>query len=157
MKRARPRAMVFMCAPLLVALSIGCCTSPPGTSPDTGSPRAFVADHECLVENLRAAGITVDVGDSIEQPFLKAPGVILRLSGGGLAQPADIQSYNYDNEQDARRDVDGIDPGVQSRTTQITWIATPHLYGKERVLVLYVGDDPAVLELLSGQLGEPIR
>jgi hypothetical protein len=35
----------------------------------------------------------------------------------------------------------------------VTWVAAPHFYQAGRILVLYVGDDPAILELLEGALG----
>ena len=37
------------------------------------------------------------------------------------------------------------------------WGGTPHIYKAVRLLVIYVGDDPATLELLTKLLGEQIR
>jgi len=33
------------------------------------------------------------------------------------------------------------------------WVDVPHFYLKERIIVLYVGDDPAIEELLESVLG----
>jgi hypothetical protein len=38
-------------------------------------------------------------------------------------------------------------------TSMVTWVATPHFYKTGRILVLYVGDDQAILDLLEGALG----
>jgi hypothetical protein len=43
--------------------------------------------------------------------------------------------------------------GGGTATTIVDWVAPPHFFLKGRVLVLYVGSDPAVQKLLAGVLG----
>jgi hypothetical protein len=35
----------------------------------------------------------------------------------------------------------------------MSWMATPHFYKTGRILVLYVGDDQKVIDVLTGALG----
>ena len=119
-----------------------------------------VVDHVTLVDQLRAQGLTVEPTGEVEQPFLRGRGTILRISGDAVQQPADLQSYDY-NDTDfegqgaaaAAADAQQIGPDGNPRTAMITWVEPPHFFRKERVLVLYVGSDPAVLNVLTELLG----
>ena len=128
-----------------------------GTTPLPGGP---VVDQASLVDYLRGKGLTVELAGDVQQPFLRAAGTVLRVSGGDVKQPADIQSYNYDDTdlgtdgaQAAEEDASQLDQDGNPRTTMITWIAPPHFFRKERIIALYIGDDPAVEQLLTESLG----
>ncbi len=119
-----------------------------------------VKDHVSFVDALRAKGLTVEIVGSIEQPFLRAKGTSLRTSGGNLKQPAELQSFNYDDTdlrtdglKAAAEDAAQIEPDGNPKTMRISWIAPPHFFRKERVIVLYVGSDSTVLALLTELLG----
>ncbi len=121
-----------------------------------------VRDHVSLVDTLRSQGLSVEVAGLVQQPFLRVKGTLLRLTGRDLEQPVEIQSYNYDDtdlEMDgvkaARDDAATIGPDGSTRTMQISWTGTPHFFRKERVIVIYVGEDQAVLDHLAEALGPP--
>lgn len=96
-----------------------------------------------------AAGAEVEWGDPVEQPFFTSPGRILRVSG------ADIQILEYDSLQTLDADSTQIVPdGGSVGTSMLSWMATPHFFKSHRMLVLYVGDHPAILDLLNDALGE---
>ena len=120
-----------------------------------------VKDHVSFVDYLCSQGLTVEIIGDTEQPFLRGKGTQLRVSGGKLTRAADIQSYHYDDTAlkangvaVAAADVDGIAPDGNPRTMRISWVATPHFFHRERIIVLYLGDDPAVLTLLTKALGQ---
>jgi hypothetical protein len=106
-----------------------------------------------LVEALRAAGATVEPDGPVSQPFFDVPGRLLRVNG------ADVQVYAYPDEAAAAAAAGRITPdgsGLGPPTpTRITWIAPPHFYRSGRLIVLYVGDDPDILNLLGRVLGPP--
>ncbi len=106
-----------------------------------------------MIDHLRARGYTVEPIGDVEQPFLRARGTTLRISGGDLQQPAEVQSYDYNDTEAAAADAAQIGPDGNPRTAMITWVAPPHFFLKERAFVLYVGSDPAVLRLLADTLG----
>lgn len=131
----------------------------PTALPSHGGP---IRDHISFVDTLRARGYTVEIADSIEQPFLRGIGTQLRISGGDFAQPVELQSFDYEQDelksdplQAAEEDASQIEPSRQPRTMQIEWIARPHFYHKERVIVLYLGSDPQAPALWGELLGPP--
>lgn len=128
----------------------------PATS---GTPAAVshggpVTDHVSFVDALRGRGITVSIGGEIQQPFLyPESGTLLLLDGPGLAGQAEVQSFEYADPAAATADASQIEPDGNLRTVMITWIAPPHFFRRERLIVLYVGEDPAVVALLTDLLG----
>jgi uncharacterized protein (DUF305 family) len=122
---------------------------------DTVSHGGPIVDQVGFIDALRAEGLTVDVVDSVEQPFLQAPGTVLRLSGNGLTDPVEVQVFDYADASDAEADAAAIGPDGQPRTALVEWIAPPHFYRADGLIVLYVGDDHSILELLSELLGPP--
>jgi hypothetical protein len=143
---------------LVLAVSSGCAF---GETPlSHGGP---VRDHVSFVDGLRAAGFRVEPVGQVRQPFLRASGTVLRLSGGGLAQPADLESYNYDDTDlgtDGRRaaeaDARTIGPDGSPPGGVAAWPGPRHLFGRERLLVVYLGSDPALLRVLAELIGQQI-
>ncbi|MEK0321955.1 MAG: hypothetical protein QQN58_01920 [Nitrosopumilus sp.] len=43
--------------------------------------------------------------------------------------------------------------GSSIGTSMPFWVDDPHFYYKEKIIVLYVGDDPVIEELLESVLG----
>lgn len=117
---------------------------------------AAVGDDDRFIAALEACGLTVELVGPIEQPFLRAGNAIqIRVRGGGLAQPADIQVFSYADPAMAAADAAQIGPDGNPRTMIIEWIAPPHFFRAERLIVLYVGYDQAVIDLLTALLGPP--
>lgn len=112
-----------------------------------------VRDHVLFVDALRAQGLAVAILGDVQQPFLQAPGTRLGVSGGAIAGQAEIQSYDYPTEGAARADAEQLDAQGNPPTMLITWVAPPHFFRRERLIALYVGEDPAVVRVLSGLLG----
>jgi hypothetical protein len=130
------------------------------TMPVISSHGGAVKDHVSLVDNLRGTGLTVEIIGEVQQPFLRAKGTTLKISGGELKQPAEVQSYNYDDTDlgtdglaAAQDDAEQIEPNGAPKTANILWRGVPHWFRTGRVIVLYVGNDPAVLDLLTALLG----
>lgn len=150
---------------LLLVVTLTACA--PGTTTDardaanpaagattvTAGPGQPVRGREDLVEGLRARGATVAEAGSAQQPFLAPAGTRLQLSGGHLTGPAQLEVYEYDSAAAADADAEAIDRSGSPRTYQISWIAPPHFYRADRLIVLYVGADPNVTTLLTGLLG----
>ena len=133
---------------VLVALLLTAC----GTVPQShGGP---VQDQVSLIDALRKT-VTVDISGTIAQPFLHPDsGTIVRLSGGTLAAPADVQLFEYASAAAAGADAHQIRAdGSGTATTIVDWIAPPHFFLKGRVLVIYVGKDRGAVNLLTSVLG----
>jgi hypothetical protein len=129
---------------------MGC--EPPADTRSHGGP---VADHVSFVDALRGAGYAVEVGGEVHQPFLNVAGTVLRVRGPGLEQGEEVQSYGYETVEAAKADAGLIQPDGTVEGMKISWIGPPHFFLRERVLVIYVGDNPHTIRLLSGLLGSP--
>jgi hypothetical protein len=129
----------------------GSATSPTSSTAVGVSQGRAVNDQMSLIDTLRKAGANVQIGDSVEQPFMSVSGVQVTVNG------ADVQVFEYADEAAAQSDVATLNDTLAGRgTTMITWVASPHAYHSGRVLVLYVGDDAGVLKLLEGVMGAPV-
>jgi hypothetical protein len=116
-------------------------------------PAPVVVDETSLLAALRQRGLAVEATGAVQQPFLHAPGTVYRIRGGTLPLPAEIQSYAYADSAVAAEDAAQIGPDGQPRTVQVDWVAPPHFFRRDRVLVIYAGKDEAVLSLLTEVLG----
>lgn len=134
---------------VVIALLITAC----GTGP-TQSHGGPVQDQVSLIDALRKT-VTLDISGTISQPFLNPQsGTTVRISGGTLTTPADLQLFEYHDASAASADAKRISSdGSGTAATKISWVAPPHFFLKGRVMVLYVGNDPAVVSLLRGVLG----
>jgi hypothetical protein len=133
---------------VIVGLLLTAC----GTAPQShGGP---VQDQVSLIDALRKS-LTVDISGTVAQPFLHPhSGTTVRLSGATLAAPTDVQLFEYASAADAQADAHQIRAdGSGTATTIVDWVAPPHFFLKGRVLVIYVGNDAAVVSLLRGLLG----
>ena len=123
-------------------------TPGPGTPVSHGGP---AVDYVSLIDSLRAAGATVEPVEAVEQPFFSVPGQVIRVNS------ADVQVFEYADQAAADEDMTRIGPdGSIIGTVSILWAAPPHFYRAERLIVLYVGNDPAVISVLETVLGPQV-
>ena len=127
-------------------------TPPPATpSPEVETP---IVDAASLTDALEERGVEVEDAGTIDQPFLNAEEVRrLRISGGSLTGEAEIQVYAYGDAEALESDASQVTPDGSLTTVMIDWIATPHFYCGDQVLVIYIGDDQAAVDLLTEILG----
>jgi hypothetical protein len=63
----------------------------------------------------------------------------------------DVQVFEYRSVRAAELDAKKIS---ETRSTSLAmWIAPPHFFRSGRLIVLYVGEAPSILEMLSDLLG----
>ena len=133
-----------------IALLLSAC----GTVQGPQSHGGPVQDQVSLIDALRKT-VTVDISGTISQPFLNPQsGTAVRLSGGPVTTPADVELFEYGSASAASADAKRISPdGSGTANTKISWVAPPHFFLKGRVMALYVGSDSVVLTLLQSPLG----
>jgi hypothetical protein len=121
---------------------------------ETESDSLDVNDQYGLVEfkdALRMDGQSVDIAGPVDQPFFSAPGQVVVVNG------EDVQVFEYPDSATAAAEAAQISPDASSvGTNMMTWVATPHFYALDRLIVLYVGDDQAVVDALNTVLGQPV-
>ena len=107
-----------------------------------------VTDFVSLVDNLRAAGATVEPAGEVSQPFFSVEGQVITVNG------EDVQVFEYADAASADVEAALVSPdGSSVGTTMVLWIATPHFYQTGQLIVLYVGDSAAVIDALEEVLG----
>ena len=147
------RLSLFGVFVLLAVLGAGCAGQPAVAAKSTeASPTEAqpvpVTEMTSLVDALRAAGATVEPNEPIEQVIFSVGGDILKVNG------ADVQIFEYETPEAMEADAAKVAPdGGSIGTSMVSWIEPPHFYKAGRILVLYVGQDQAVLDLLSAVLG----
>ncbi len=141
MTRARVVAGIVILAVMTIA-----CGGAPATVVSHGGP---VTDYVSLIDGLRAAGATVEPAGTVDQPFFSVQGLMIAVDGG------DVQVFEYADAasmEEAAGDVSA--DGGSVGTSMIGWVEPPHFYKMAKLLVLYVGSDGGVMQLLEDVLGE---
>ncbi len=107
--------------------------------------------YDDLTGALREAGVVVGETGTIDQEFFSVQG--RRLAFGGQ----EIQVFEYEDEAARQAESELIQSdGAPNPTTMVMWIDQPNFWAKDRLIVLYVGQDAATIERLSGVLGGPL-
>ena len=122
-------------------------TSPEALTPENTEGQA-VEDKASLIVALETAGATVETGESISQEFFGPEGSIIKVSG------ADVQVFEYPSSEAMENEASQVAPdGGSVGTSMMMWMDTPHFYKSGRILVLYIGSDQTVRDLLEKALG----
>lgn len=102
-----------------------------------------------LVERLRAKGAAVKYeSERVSQPFFTVKARIL------LVEDQAIQVFQYANDATVEAEAQRVDPtGMTVGSSKISWMAPPHFYRRDKLIVLYVGNDSQVKSLLESVLG----
>ena len=129
----------FISVLALLTYSIGC---------DEGDSSGPATDYDSLVDNLRAAGATVQPAGDIIQDFFSVGGQAIKVNG------EDIQVFECGNESTAEAEAVLVSSDGSSIGTSLPfWVAPPHFYKADRMIVLYVGGNVGVMDMLENILG----
>jgi hypothetical protein len=110
-----------------------------------------VQDYVSLIDNLRKLGATVNPVGDVTQPFFSTKGNVIRVNG------EEIQIFEYPSAAAAMAEVGKISPeGSTIGTSIVSWTANPHFFQKERLVVLYIGTNSGVTQLLTTALGSQV-
>ncbi len=135
--------------PLSILAAGGCSTPPAGQA----LPAAAAATHnaESIATSLRAAGFAVRVADTIAQPFFSVAARVL------VVDDLDLQVYEYPSVAAASADAANISPsGSPIGTFMPNWMRPPHIYRKDQLILIYLGDNARVRSVLEAQAGAQI-
>jgi len=116
-----------------------------------------VKDQVSFIDELRKeTNGMINIGSVINQPFLSVKGTqanIVKLNN------ADIQIYEYDSNNlmsNEAKQISSDGSSVKTASgsiTQIDWNSTPHFYSTGRIMVIYIGTDSQVINILTNILG----
>ena len=143
------RSHILLVLLLMSTLIVGACGSNATATPiaESSEPSA-VEDQASLIAALETAGATVEVGDSVEQAFFSPVGQIIKVNG------ADVQVFEYESAEAIESEASQVAPdGGSIGTSMVTWMDTPHFYKAGRIIVLYVGSDETIIDVLENAIG----
>ena len=121
----------------------------------------LIVGAETVAAALRESGATVVVLGTSDRRFLDGELTGLCVNDERVAV------YSYATDQDRTLVTSGIDRSDPShirlpdedglsRAVIVDWIGRPKFWGRDRVLVIYVGSTATVEELLTSVLGAPL-
>ena len=116
-----------------------------------------VKDYLSLVDNLRAAGATVDPAGTVSEDFFAPQGQLFTVNGER------VETFEFGSAEEADAAAGGVSAtgssivttmadGTES-ATMITWVAPPHFYKAGKLIVIYVGSDSDVIDALQEAMG----
>jgi len=108
--------------------------------------------YEELVSNLENMGYKVEVED-VEKSILSGQRKWLTLNGS-----ENISVYLYENNDKMEKDAfyiseDGHTYDDGKKSVIIEWISYPHFYKTQNMIVLYVGENPEIVNTLEKIVG----
>ena len=112
-----------------------------GTQPGSVSART-------LLSALHASGLEPRQVDRITPAFFTVPATVYQIRDGVL------QVYEFPNEERAAREAETVSAdGSSVGTSKVLWMAPPHFFRAGALLVLYLGSDEQVLDILRAKIG----
>lgn len=131
----------------LLAFLLGSCSQANPIGP--GAP----ASTDSLISALRQQGAVVQPGETLPRssnPFFSTSAHLVILNA------RTISVFEYASPAAADADAAKVaSDGSSVGTTMITWVAPPHFYKAGALIVIYTGNEDAVLQPLEQVLGKP--
>ena len=63
--------------------------------------------------------------------------------------------FEYSNAATAESQAKLVSPdGTTIGNSKPSWMATPHFFKSQKLIVIYIGDDKTILRILQGALGD---
>ncbi len=107
-----------------------------------------VTDYSNFVVQLTAEGVAVEETGELVQPFFSITGKTIKADG------QDIQIFEYAHGGAMAEDAALVSPdGFSIGTTMLNWIDTPHFYKSGRIIVIYIGGNPDIINSLEDIVG----
>jgi len=141
--RLEPASLALI---VTIAAALACDSSPA----KPGNPAAPGPETIQLLAALQRNGATAEVAEIMRlevMPF-SVPAVRVLVNG------SNVHVFEYATVAVADAEAAGVSAdGSSIGATQVLWVSTPHFFRGSRLIVLYVGMDPMVIEALASLLG----
>ena len=154
------RIAIILLLGTMVVLGLACDGGEVSTSTPTPTTTTTttVTDYISLIDNLREAGATViDTGIVTQDTCFSVDIKVITVNG------SNVQIFEYEDAAAADTEASLISPdgfskevhtlNDYSQICEYGWIASPHFYKAGNLIVLYVGENQAVRDVLETVLG----
>lgn len=107
-----------------------------------------VIDYDTLVDAITSRGLSVELVEESEDSTFSAPAKVISVAG------IDVQVFEFLSEADAIAASQTVsEDGTEIGLSVIRWMDNPHFYTQGNIIVLYVGQNPEIMNLLDSLLG----
>jgi len=116
-----------------------------------------VTDYSTLLNYLRDSGASIgEEGEIYQSSFFDLEGRRVTVN------ESTIQVFEYANAEAMEAEASCVSPdgfGIRKErgdmvvAVQISWIGPPHFYKAGRIIVIYIGDNDSIINLLENALG----
>ena len=114
----------------------------------TAVQTAAVQDLSSLMTALQTAGMTVESAGAISQPLFSVPGQGITVNG------QEVQVYVFDAPEAMESAAAQVSGDASTIGTNMpTWTSDPHLFKAGNLVVVYVGQDQKIMDILTGAFG----
>jgi hypothetical protein len=114
----------------------------------TAVQTAAVGDLNSLMAALQSAGMTVESAGTVSQPLFSVPGQSVTVNG------QELQVYVFDTPEAMEAAASQVSADASTiGTTTPTWTSDPHLFKSGPLLVVFVGQDQKIIDILTGTFG----
>lgn len=143
----RTAGQYLLLSTLVMLLLVACQTQPQVNMQATQI--SVGPELQTLGDKFSAAGAMVSYGIRLSQPFFSVGGIVLTVNG------EDLQVFEYPDANMAQQDADNISSDANTINGEsMAWIAPPHFYIQGNLIILYIGDNQAMLDLASQIIAE---
>ena len=112
------------------------------------SSTAAVHDYKSLVAQLKQSGLRVERVGGLQQSFFTPKARVIRIN-----PPGEAQVYEYADGGKAASEAARVNADGSIGSSMPMWVAPPHFFRRDRLIVLYLGSDQRVLNVLGRLLG----
>jgi len=107
-----------------------------------------VVDYDTLLKAINSRGLGAELVEKLEDSIFSVSATV--VSVGGI----EIQVFEFASEQDALSASQTVsEDGTEIGLSVIRWMDVPHFYTQGNLIVLYVGQNPEILNLLDSLFG----
>jgi predicted small secreted protein len=136
---------------LLAMLALAGCSTPSPTGEDAGEGGGAVESHDALAESLAAAGLEIQQNETLLDTFFPDTTAQFLTVNDQM-----IQTFEFPDATTAEAAAATVnEAGNIIGNITVDWVEPPHFYQSGRLIVLYAGQDGAILDALQSALGEP--
>ncbi|MCL7413650.1 MAG: hypothetical protein M8353_08560 [ANME-2 cluster archaeon] len=131
---------------LLMVVSSGCLFNEKEPIDEEELPR--IIGYVSLLNHLQSEGLEVRTLGISRQPFFSVRSMNLTLNGEL------VYVFDYSNVTAARKDMALVSPDARViNNTRMVWTETPHFFNSEEIIVLYIGGDQKIINVLESGMG----
>ena len=105
-------------------------------------------DSDTLIAILTSETGNVELAGEVSQPFFPMNGQLIQVFG----EP--VQVFEFPDADAAEQAAELVSAdGFTIGTMQVDWVSNPHFYYRDRLIVLYLGDNYDLAQVLERILG----